>query len=475
MRNKDNVFDLVKSLNKHEKRFFKRYVKLHNPNKLPQYLHLFEVLDKMERFEKAEIVTELSKVVVGVSFNQLKQYLKYNIFRALKVYHKKGTYGIQDNEDINTAKILIAKKLYTMAEKELLKLRKNAIVQENSQLHILANKQLINIKNLGDKNDIKTLSQIEQYYEESLLCNKELLEKTKLQQINAKASKLYHSKERLDEKFNDVLLKILEEDLAPFQSEEFLHRNEDAFKAIEKAKKIIHSPALAHYPKRIATLYINILHNYIYNETFEPFFPILKEAQLLLDRNPKLKPTHQYMLYLRELEFYSNLIEEKPGKQVFDKIIAYIENNENNIPFNYKNMLFKGLANCYFKVHDYANCLDILLRVTLEDDVSLDSVYFVEFNFMGAICYYELGIIKIAKQKVEIFERRLNKSKIETRHLFAISDAIKSIISSKKEKLAHFEQLMDFFPVNNEIVVVDGNLRALWIWVTRKMEVLQED
>lgn len=493
MNNKDNVFDLVKSLNRHEKRFFKRYVKLHNPNKLPQYLYLFEVLDKMERFEKAQIVAELSKVAVDSGFNQLKQYLKYNIFKALKVYDKKGTYEIQDNEDLNTAKILIVKKLYTMAEKILLKLRKNAIAQENSQLHILANKQLVNIKNLGDKNDIKVNGQIEQYYEESMFCNKELLEKTELQQINVKASKFYHSRERLNKKFNNALIKILEKDLAPFKTEKFLskdnaliyynliftlnsilHKYKDAFVAIENARKIIQSVVLRFYSKRVATLYVNILYSYVYNEKTELFFPMLRKAQLFLDKIPKLKPTHQHMLYLRELEFYISVVEEKPGKQVLEKIKTYIKNTSTNMPFNYKNLLLNKIADCYFKAHEYANCQDVLLTITLEGDVPLDATYFFQVNFKEVICYYELGTLKIAKQKLEMLERRLNKSKIETKNIIAMVGAVKSIITSKKEKLEYFEQLKDFFPKNDGIIIVDNNLAALWGWVMHKMEVLKQ-
>jgi len=97
----------------------------------------------MEQFDKTQMIAELSKVVPGTNVGQLKQYLKRNIFKALKAYDKKGSYNTQDNEDINTAKILIAKKLYKMAEKILLKLRKIAIEQENSQLHIQTNTELI--------------------------------------------------------------------------------------------------------------------------------------------------------------------------------------------------------------------------------------------------------------------------------------------------------------------------------------------
>jgi len=96
-----------------------------------------------------------------------------------------------------------------------------------------------------------------------------------------------------------------------------LNRNEDSQKAIEKAKKIIQSPVLENYPKCVATFYVNVLHSYIFNGVIEPFFPTLKKAQLLLDRHPTLISNYQHIIYTRELEFYINVIKEKPKSCFF--------------------------------------------------------------------------------------------------------------------------------------------------------------
>lgn len=489
MNNGDHLYYLVKSLDKHEKRFFKRYVKLHNPNKLPQYLHLFEVLDRMESFDKNQMATKLSKKVAGSNISQLKQYLKHNIFNALKVYDKKNSYTLQDNEDINTAKILIAKKLYGMAEKVLLKLRKEAKAQENSQLHLHTNTELVTIRVKQDQKDAKIINDISQFYEENLLCAKELKEKMQLLHIKAKASKLHYSKVRFGEKGNIFFKKILDEDLALFQSEEFLsqensiiyynllftinsilQRGKEALKAIEKAKKIIQSPVLKYYPNHVATLYVHLLYSYIYNENTAPFFSTLRDAQLLLDRNPSLKPTHQCILYSRELEFYFANADKKPQKQVFEKIIAFIENDKNDISLTDKNTLLKKMATYYFIEQNYGTCQDILLQITLEHSVSLDEFYFVEVNLMEIICYYEIGTLKIAKQKLEAFERKLNKSKVELNNLIAIVDIIKAIILSEKQEIAYFEQINNHIPPNDGIVINRTDLHALFVWVQKKIK-----
>jgi len=494
MNSRSDLYNLIKSLDKHEKRFFRLYVKQNNLGNFPQYAHLFDILDKMKQFDNTLMNKKLTKVNPDVNVSQVKKYLRKHILNALITYNKNQKYILKENEDINIAKILITKKVYKGAEKILLKLRKNAVAQENAQLLIQINTELISIKNLQDKKTPKIINQIEQYYEENLRCNKELLEKTQLHLINTKASKLYHSKERISENINYSFVRILEEDLSPFQSEEFLskensiiyynllfmtnsilYKNEAALKTIEKAKKIIRSPVLEYYPIQIATFYVNILYSYLENEIIEPFLPTIQEAQLFLDRHPELKPTHQYMIYLRELEFYLNVVEEKPSKQVLKKIIAYALDEENELPFTNKNMLLKRLASCYFKVQEYSTCQDILLKITLEHNVSIDDFYFVEVNLMEIICYYEMGVPKIAKQKIETLERKLKKSNSNIKNLLALIGTIKLIIKSKKEQLEHFQQLNDLLPENDTIIIANINLYILWVWVKQKRKVLRED
>lgn len=489
MNNKYDLYNLVKSLNKHEKRFFIRYVKLHNPNKQPQYFYLFNVLNKMEQFDKNQMIEELSKIGVSTNISQLKEYLKKNIFNASKLYDKKDTYHLKDNEEISNAKFLNTKKLYNMAEKILLRLRKDAMAKENSQLHIQANTELINIKNKQDKRNVKIIKQIEQYYEENLQCTKELKEKMRLLHINAKASKLNYSKAIHDENVNKFFMKILKRDLAPFQSEEFLsiensiiyynllftinsilHRNEDALKAIGIAKKIIESPVLKHYPTHIATFYVHILQSYIYNGIIESFFPTLNEAQLFLDKHPKLKTSHQFIVYLRELAFYFSVVNEKPNRQFLKKISAYATNEEGKVAFTYKNTILKYVAKNYFKEQDYATCRDVLLKITLEHTISIDEFYFVEVNLLEIICYYELGIPRIAKQKLEMFERKLIQSAIKNKNLYAIMDVLKLIITSVKENLEHFEQLNKLMPPHKGIVL-NTYLHTLFLWMHQKLTI----
>jgi len=79
-------------------------------------------------------------------------------------------------------------------------------------------------------------------------------------------------------------------------------------------------------------------------------------------------------------------------------------------------------------------------------------------------------MLRIAKQRIEVFERKLDKT--EMKNLTAIAQNLRLIVSSKKENLEHFEQLNDFMPKDEGIIVVSIDLSALNAWVLQKMEAL---
>lgn len=220
MSRKDELYLLVKSLDKQEKRFFKLHSKLYNQNKLPNYVYLFDIIDKMESFSKEEMIKQLSKQLPKVKVNQLKQYLKYSIYDAIKAYHKKSAFTLHEIEDINIARVLKAKRLNSMAEKILLKLRKTAIAKEDFNLHIQVNAELINTK-IGKEN-VRSLNKVQEYLDESLKSAEKLKQKLLLISIASKTYGKIQSKANIEGKLDDYLNQVINNDLVQFQSVELL-------------------------------------------------------------------------------------------------------------------------------------------------------------------------------------------------------------------------------------------------------------
>ena len=57
-RSSDTLFQLVKSLEKSEKRNFKLYVKRNSASEDLKIMHLFDALDKMDEYDEVELAEE---------------------------------------------------------------------------------------------------------------------------------------------------------------------------------------------------------------------------------------------------------------------------------------------------------------------------------------------------------------------------------------------------------------------------------
>ena len=80
---KDNLFVLIKSLTKSEKRQFKLYVGRMDSNEDSKFLKLFNLLDKMEFYNEDLILK--NKIVSKLQLSNLKAHLYKQILISLRL------------------------------------------------------------------------------------------------------------------------------------------------------------------------------------------------------------------------------------------------------------------------------------------------------------------------------------------------------------------------------------------------------
>jgi len=489
MNDKDELHALVKSLETHEKRFFKRYVKFYNPNKLPQHVYLFDILDNMEHFDKTEMLEQLSKTLPGVNVSKLKLYLKHNIFNSLKAFDKKNSFQLKANEDINTAKILMKKQLFTMAEKLLFKIKGNIKNQEKFHLNIKINQMLVSIEKIKDEESVQNIKLIQKYIDKSLLYSKQIVEVFELNRINNKVSELYNSKQKLKETFKSDMIKIIEVNLAPFNpntllsnTAKYLYHNllctiygilerQSLFlKELKKLEKVIENPFFKNQPEKVLNVLLHLLNNCNSNKDIEAFYVYLKRTQMLLNDHPELKNTEQFWVYLRELEFISYVLKEKPGKKLTESITEISTENQSYFSPSQKNYLLMALARCYFLAQSYNESQDLLLQITLEQKVLIDEFHYIEIYIMEILCFYESKSYRIALQKWNKLKRDLRKANLENQKLNSIINEFGSIIKQKNESIVPFKKLDRLIKLNSENLNHNSNLYFLSIWINQKLD-----
>ena len=181
------LYDLVKSLNKNEKRYFKIVVSNSKESDDKKIVQLFDHISALEKFEDEDVFNKIPHLK-ATQLSNLKAYLFEKILQVLRAYHASKIKDIQIREQIDFAQILFERRLYSQAKRcmdkakkmaetnmnlelqlEILKMEKNAVLQnmgdlDNNVDQLVAEVQLLN----GQINNINTFTnlsiQLNSYY-----------------------------------------------------------------------------------------------------------------------------------------------------------------------------------------------------------------------------------------------------------------------------------------------------------------------
>lgn len=115
MRNSDELFQLIKSLSKSERRYFKLQTSLYGGEK--KYLLLFDAIDAQENYDEAALKERFKKEKFVRQFNVAKKYLYDQILKILRFYHVESGTRAEIRELINNMEILFEKGLVEQAQK----------------------------------------------------------------------------------------------------------------------------------------------------------------------------------------------------------------------------------------------------------------------------------------------------------------------------------------------------------------------
>ncbi|MES2543647.1 MAG: hypothetical protein V4548_02095 [Bacteroidota bacterium] len=125
---KDNLFILVKSLSKSEKRHFSLFVNRLEINIDAKFLMLFELLDKMDQYDEDKILK--NKSITKLQLSNLKAHLYKQILVSLRMNPVNQDIRIQIREQLDFATILYQKGLYKQSLKILDKVKVTALENE---------------------------------------------------------------------------------------------------------------------------------------------------------------------------------------------------------------------------------------------------------------------------------------------------------------------------------------------------------
>jgi len=128
MKPSEELFDLIKSLSKSEKRFFKLSSSLQSGSK--NYLKIFAAIDKQVEYDEDALKLEFKKETFVKHFPSEKNHLYKLILKSLRAYHSDNSVSSTLKQEIKNIEILYMKSLYKECNKFLERAKKIAIAHE---------------------------------------------------------------------------------------------------------------------------------------------------------------------------------------------------------------------------------------------------------------------------------------------------------------------------------------------------------
>src|SRR3982751_5620049 len=110
-RSTDPLFQLIKTLEKSEKRNFKLYATRNSSSDELKSVQLFDALDKMEEYDEASLLRK-NESIRKQQLSNLKAHLYKQILSSLRLINDEANIDIQLNEQMDYARILYNKGLY---------------------------------------------------------------------------------------------------------------------------------------------------------------------------------------------------------------------------------------------------------------------------------------------------------------------------------------------------------------------------
>lgn len=131
----DQLFALIKSLTKAEKRNFKLYATRSQSNENLKFIQLFDLIDKMKEYDESFFFKKLSGLTKPQLAN-LKRHLYKQILASLRLIHIPKNVEIQIREQLDYARILYNKGLYLQSLKLLERTKGMASSQHFNLLYL---------------------------------------------------------------------------------------------------------------------------------------------------------------------------------------------------------------------------------------------------------------------------------------------------------------------------------------------------
>lgn len=409
----DTLFQLVRSLEKAEKRHFKLYIKRSSGNEDLKIVELFDALDKLEEYDEALLLKKL-KSIKKPQLSNVKVHLYKQLLASLRLLKSTDSIDLQLNEQFDYAHILYKKGLFSQSLKILDKAKETAkanhkvnfllqaiaLEKRIETLHITRTMQTRAEQLSAEINEVNaridTLARLSNL---AMLLYSWFIKNGHARNENDEAGVKAYLKEHLpanafeQDGFYEKLYLYQSYTWYAFIRQDFLmyYRYAQKWVDIFDETPLMIRVETGHYIKGLHTL-LNAhfdLRNYQkFDETLKKFEKFAQTDRVRLHDNFR---TQAFVyIYSAKINQHSMLGTFNEGVKLVPRLLEELKENELFIDehrimvFNYK------IASMYFGNGDFATCIDYLQKI-INENTEVRSDLQSYSRLLHLMAHYELG------------------------------------------------------------------------------------
>jgi len=493
MKASSDLFDLIKSLNKSEKRYIQLNA-VHAGDK--DYMKLFAAIDKQNEYDEGIIKKKLSKERFIKRLPAVKNYLYEFIMKSLAAYYADLSADSRIRHFLNYSEILFDKKLFGQSLKVLSKAKKIALKYNKNLFYydILQAEQLL-FQSSGMLKEIELHSN-EFYIESKKILGEEdnFVEYKKLfYQVYIRYQKggLLRDKDDLKQLnllMGDPLLKSEEKALTVEGKRTFnliyvyysylIGNTEAAYKYTKRLTEFVYpSDDLKGEIKYISSIR-NLLSTQYTLKKFEDMETALKKLHQIIPRSEHSTIILDYCLGL-EISLYIDTGRIQKAIAVLPKAELAIKNNDRNLKRSEYLLLQFNIAIVYFTAEEYSKCLHWINNILNEKSYQRKDIIAC-VKIMNLLVHYELGNTELLEYLLRAYAKEIKDNSFFIERTF-VEFAKNSLckIASQKDMLSALsglkEKIIGMISSESEKKLLDAFDLTVWIdskISNKKMEVI---
>ncbi len=462
----DDLFQLIHSLTRQEKRYFKIYASRHAIEGENKYVALFDAIEQQAAYDEAAIKQKFKNEGFTKQLHVAKNYLYQNILNSLRHFHESRA---EDKFHIlmRHAELLHQKKLYDQSKKILDKAKK--IAADNERFLQVLEVYRWEHHIARSQNNFETL---EHYLQHDLQEEFEIIEKYRnfleFQALNDGVFVPYWKtgairneleKEALQQSFHRF--GVFQEDQAKsfyalyyylnahFSYYYFLGELEESYQYARKLVALFEKLDVNKIKGPLIRNYSSSLNNlYVVQQRLKKYEEIPQTLEKLR-RVPVESPEQKRGLFVRslnlEIDFYLSQGKFKQGARQIFQLEDEFKSNREKVDKQQRLGLYYNLAYLYFGAANYDLALDWVNRLLQDSDLKTREDIHCFGRILNLIIHYELGNDQLLEYAVQATTRFLSRRQ----RLFQVEGVILKLMRrypkwlTIKDKARGFQTLLD--------------------------------